>query len=525
MQTVVIGAGIGGLTVAALLAKSGLDVTVLEAHKSVGGCASTFSIDGYRFDVGATVAGGFAENAPMSLLADWLDIVWNAHPVEPAMMVHLPDGTQVVRYGDHESWQYECKRVFGKRAEKFWGWQEEVADELWQFAMMLPSWRPQSWSEVKDLAILLAKFVTEKPKRTFLLADAFRPISVHLSDASPKMRLFVDAQLLISSQCTSQRANALYGAAALDLPRRGVVHFRGGMGTLAQTLAEAVIRYGGRVICNCQAKRIVFERNVPAAIETVDGSVFPAEIVVANTTPAGLSELLGEFAPKWLRKLEAFPYDGWGSFVVYAGVDASAIPQNSFSHHQIIAKEPLGEGNSIFLSVSPEWDETRAPKGYRAITISTHTQLLTWWELWREDKAAYEKQKQEFTAKMLAVTERVFPNLRDATTIVLSGTPITFQRYTLRPFGWMGGFPQTSLFRCISPRICDGVWIVGDSIFPGQSTTAVALGAMRVATAIIRELKIGEEAFFEASRFHFPSQSNLKSQFQNESFVKVGEGK
>lgn len=61
-KIVVVGAGIGGLTTAALLAKEGYDVTVLEAQTYPGGSASTFYHKGYRFESGATVAGGFQEN-------------------------------------------------------------------------------------------------------------------------------------------------------------------------------------------------------------------------------------------------------------------------------------------------------------------------------------------------------------------------------------------------------------------------------------------------------------------------------
>ena len=58
--TIVIGAGIGGLTAAALLLRAGHRVTVLEAHVYPGGSAGTFYHKGYRFDAGATLAGGFS---------------------------------------------------------------------------------------------------------------------------------------------------------------------------------------------------------------------------------------------------------------------------------------------------------------------------------------------------------------------------------------------------------------------------------------------------------------------------------
>jgi hypothetical protein len=79
------------------------------------------------------------------------------------------------------------------------------------------------------------------------------------------------------------------------------------------------------------------------------------------------------------------------------------------------------------------------------------------------------------------------PHVRDAATLILPGTPVTFQRFTHRAWGWVGGFPQTSLFRAWGPRLSPGLWMVGDSIFPGQSTAAVALGGLRVADSVLAE--------------------------------------
>jgi phytoene dehydrogenase-like protein len=88
---------------------------------------------------------------------------------------------------------------------------------------------------------------------------------------------------------------------------------------------------------------------------------------------------------------------------------------------------------------------------------------------------------------MLAAAEVALPGLRDAAILILPGTPVAFQRFTRRAWGWVGGFPQTSLLRAWGPRLETGLWMVGDSVFPGQSVPAVALGGLRVARSILKE--------------------------------------
>jgi phytoene dehydrogenase-like protein len=113
--------------------------------------------------------------------------------------------------------------------------------------------------------------------------------------------------------------------------------------------------------------------------------------------------------------------------------------------------------------------------------------LNQWWDLFDHDPATYEVRKVQYTDQLLSAAERAIPGLRQAAELVLPGTPATFQRFTRRSKGWVGGFQQTNLLQAWGPRLGTNLWMVGDSVFPGQSVAATALGGLRVASAILRE--------------------------------------
>lgn len=491
---IVIGAGIGGLSAAALLAQAGYRVTVVEAQTYPGGCASTFTHKGYQFDSGATVVGGFQAGGPHRLIAEQLGLEWPVQRYEPAWVTHLPDAG-VALTADNA----DVLRAF-PQSQPFWEHQSKVADLGWRLSARGLPWPPTSLTEFLQLARAgLTTFPNDLLLLPLALQKTYQWINRHGLGQDKAFVRFIDAQLLISSQTTSQHANAMYSGTALDLARQGVYHVRGGIGGIAETLVDKIRALGGEVVYRQHVTRIAVEGGRATGVYVKEGrrakheSFMPSDFVIGNLTPWSLDELLGEASPTQLQREVAGRKLGWGAFALHLGVEADKLPKGMADHNQIIAdlEGPLGETCSVFMSMSPEWDAGRAPAGHRAVTVTTHTQVQPWWDLLAQDEQAYYARKQEYTDKMLAQIDRVIPHFSDAVRLVLPGSPVTFQFYTGRHLGQVGGFAQTSLFAARGPRTgIPNVRLVGDSIFPGQSTAGVTLGAMRVAKDVMRTMPL-----------------------------------
>jgi C-3',4' desaturase CrtD len=490
---IVIGAGIGGLSAAALLAQAGYGVSILEAQTYPGGCASTFSHKGYQFDSGATVVGGFQEGGPHQLIGSQLGLKWPVKRYNPAWVTHLPDRSIALT-----STNTDVLQAF-PHSEGFWKHQSQIADLGWRLSSRGLPWPPTSLAEFLQLARV---GLTNFPNDLLLLPLAFRTtyewIKQHGLEQDKNFVRFIDAQLLISSQTTSQYANAVYSGTALDLARQGVYHVQGGIGGLAETLVAKIRELGGEVIYRRFVTRIHVENGRATGVSFKEGrrtqheEFLPADFVIGNLTPWSLDELLGETSPASLKNEITQRKLGWGAFALHLGVDATKLPKDLPDHNQIIAdlEEPMGETRSIFMSMSPEWDASRAPVGHRAVTVTTHTHVQQWCDLLAHSPEAYKAKKQEYAAKMLAQIDRIIPSFSSAVKLMLPGSPVTFQFYTSRYLGQVGGFAQKSLFAARSPQTgITNLRLVGDSIFPGQSTAGVTLGAMRVAKDVMRTLR------------------------------------
>ena len=78
--------------------------------------------------------------------------------------------------------------------------------------------------------------------------------------------------------------------------------------------------------------------------------------------------------------------------------------------------------------------------------------------------------------------------LRDTSATSCRPRPRTFERFTGRPHGYVGGIPRRrGLSNYLDLGLTEpfpGLFLVGDTVFPGQSTLATALGGWKVADRV-----------------------------------------
>jgi C-3',4' desaturase CrtD len=480
-DVVVVGGGVAGLTAGAVLARRGLRTMVLERHTVPGGCASFYQRAGYRFDVGATLVSGFGPRGAHHLVNAEIGLEVPVERAEPAMFVHLPDIT-LARYGG-KGWAGERVRTFSLEAEPFWRRQERLADAAWDLAAHLPPLPV----DLCDAGVLLRSV---RPAHAQLLAAQGRTVA-SLFPANPgrRLRTFVDAQLLITAQSDAQQTDLTYGATALDLAREGTYHLAGGVSTIAVGLARAIRKQGSEVRYGREVVALEAQRKRVRAVRLADGTRIVADRIVAALPAVNLARLCPELGEAYRARLAALP-QRWGAFTLYCGLPAGVVSDDEPLHHQCIAsyERPLGEGNSVFLSFSGPNEPHRARRGGRAVTLSTHTDVARWERAARD--GTLPQLRADYVERLALALERVVPGARSKAEVFDAATPLTFARYTGRLRGLVGGMPQTTAWanlRALSHRTpVDGLFLCGDSAFPGQSTVGATLSGYNAARAAAR---------------------------------------
>ena len=495
-DTVIVGGGFGGLTAALLLANRGEDICLLEGHTVTGGSASCFdrferdssgNYLRYRFDVGATTLSGLHEGGPLRRLFNEGGATPPMRSVDPGMIVTFADERRIYRWSDTDKWIAECERVFAPEGQRpFWEHIFRINQRGWNLSEKNPSFPPKSLGDLLRIArpINLRNLdLLQYPHRS--VAEEMERYGVNCDS---RFHDFLKEQLMITSQNVPSDTPFLVGAMGLAYPS-DTWYPEGGMYGVARWLEHEIEGRGGVVRTKRRGKQI--RRDGSEWIIETSRENYRAKRVISNLTTWDMAELLNNRGDT-IRQLNQLDetVELWGAFTLYVAVQDTLEDGGSLYHQIHSSPLPHIGTQSIFVSLSPSDDRERAPEGWRTITVSTHVPKPEEWErLAADDPEEYERRKVEVGEAMLEVMGGGLPGFRESEKkFLLYGTPRSFAFYTGRRHGRVGGVPHTlrrSLFTTPKYRTrLPNVYLVGDTLYPGQGVPAVVLGALNLVDEI-----------------------------------------
>ncbi len=493
-DVIVIGSGIGGLVTATQLAAKGVRVLVLERYLIPGGSSGYFERNGYRFDVGASMIFGFGSQGTTNLLTRALNAVQakiETIPDPVQIHYHLPEGLSLQVHQDYEKFLQELTAFFPHEARGI----RQFYDECWQVFNALNAMELLSLEEPRYLARTFFKHpIACLSLAKYLPQNAGDFARRYIQD--PKLLQFIDMECycwsVVPADCTPM-INA--GMVFSDRHYGGINYPKGGVGQIAQKLAEGLEKAGSQICFKARVTEITIENGKAVGVRLASGETIKASRVVSNATRWDtFGQLVApEYMPsserRWQKRYRKSP-----SFLsLHLGVKASCIPLETACHHILLedwSKMETPEG-TIFVSIPTLLDPSLAPPDHHII----HTFTPSWMEDWQGlSPTDYQEKKESAAQRLIHRLEAIFPNLDAQIDYQEVGTARTHRRFLGREDGTYGPVPRRKLFGLLgmpfNRTAIPGLYCVGDSTFPGQGLNAVAFSGFACAHRVAVDLGV-----------------------------------
>lgn len=491
-HALIIGAGPGGLTAAALLAKAGLRVTVLERLPHVGGRTSTFQSQGFKFDHGPTffhypqVLEGVMQTLGYDMWSE-LDL----RKLDPQYRLVFGKGGEILASPNVSRMEREIQRISPQDAGNMTRFLDDNRHKLRKFKPFLETSFDNWRSTVTPK--LLQLLPTLKPWRS--LDGELRQ---YFSDERVRLAFSFQSKYLGMSpfECPG-----LFTILSFLEYEYGVYHPIGGCGAVTATLARIAQQLGAEIRLGEPVEEMIFEGRKAVGARTKAGE-YRADAVVIN---ADFARAMSRMVPDNLRrrwtdeKLDKKRMS-CSAFMMYLGILGT---YNNVSHHTIYVakdyarnmedigqKHVLSEDPSIYIQNACVTDRSLAPPGKSTIYVLvpvTHQsdQRIDW-------KTEQPRYRQLVLEKLKALG---MPDLESRIEYERVLTPdqwdVEFETHRGSVFGLAHSWSQMLHLR---PRNrfeeLDSVYLVGGSTHPGSGLPVIFESAKISARLLLQDLGI-----------------------------------
>ncbi len=473
-DAIVVGAGIGGLVCAALLATNGYKVLLVEQHKIPGGLCSFFKRKGFYFDAGAHYFGGLGHpKSFVGLLLRQLKLELSFIPQDPVEILHFPD--QVL----------ELPANFFEYVELLRGLFPEESGALTVFFdEVLRVYRHQYRGQESELLVRYR-------------ACTFQDM-LNRSFSSPRLKGILGSSIGFVGVRPGEVSAAAMSAMMMSYHYDGGYLARGGSQSLPDSLMWRFKELGGHLLLDTPVRRLIVEngRRV-AGVELASGQKVEAGIVVSNADARQtFLNLIGEqyLDRDYLETLRSFR-DSNSLKVLYLGLKCDAEMLRAVRGWYWDSDALNDPANQFRYLATPSLeDPSLPPPGHHILTVScactepVEDDAEMYTEEWSRRRADYE-------AETLHWLGGIVPGILERVVTKDTATRRTVHHYTANSrgsvYGWDCGPGQFGRDRLGVETPFENLFLCGHWVEPGPGVASVAISG---ALAARRAMKTMEHA-------------------------------
>lgn len=487
MDVIVIGSGIGGLTAAALLAKSGKRVLVLEQHDRAGGYAHGFKRKKYTFDAGVHLTSGCGTDgfAGGQIIRQVLQAV-DAYDLVEFVEVNP---FAFVSIGDIAVELPASIDALVKQLGDLFPNERQGLQDLLELCLQLAEQVAKSGDVMAsgDLAVLSSELHLLFKYRRSTLADVWQ---TYIQD--PQLQS-IFAALWPYLGLPPEKVSFVYWASMLmGYVADGAYYCKGGFQGLANALVAGLEQAGGKIEFKQRVMRIVLENNQVQGVQLASGKVIHAPIIISNVDMLQTVEnLVGRhyFPSRYLARLQGMQVS-LSIFVVYiatdldvvgAGVHHEAFYYDEWDHQLNYNHSVKGNLSWLSITVPTLVDTSLAPEGEHLIMLTTLANFAQTddWSL----------EKNAFMENMLNFADKKIQGLKTHIIFIEAGSPATMQRYTLNQkgaaYGWDVTPEQVGANRSANQSPIAGLFHTGHWTTPGGGVYGVSYSGVQTAQKVL----------------------------------------